>query len=255
MYRQLLLVSVFAVLPFSVAAQETPAKKWYFGVAVGSTQFDPPANNTLSEAQTAGSNPLTDALGNPLPGGTIDPLTPILPPVTGPDSPLPTNPLPTTPLPTIPLPTDPLIDTGSASSFEGNSFDIDGSNALARVVVGRQLWSFLSIEAGYGSLGKYEADFETGSAKTGKAKASVKAGFLGFQANTSRERKWGLFGKAGIAKWKVSGDLEEDGTDPYAGIGVFRMTSDSGRINLGVERFVIDSESVDAVTIEFIAQY
>lgn len=150
---------------------------------------------------------------------------------------------------------DLLTDFNSSSSIQANSVDLDKSSSMVRAVIGRQLWSNVSLEGGYTEMGEYEAEFDFGSNVTGTAEASARAVYFGAQIFTSRDKPWGLYGKGGLARWQLSGDLDDDGFDPYFGAGIARKFLKTGRINFGVERYIFDDDAIDSFSIGFIAQY
>lgn len=158
-----------------------------------------------------------------------------------------------------------IRDFNNATSSMASAVEIDDDGAAVRGVVGRKLSSFLAIEGGYAELDSYEADFDTGSGATTSEEVDARALFLGAQLFTAHENRWAAYVKGGVARWKLSGDRDnntsklisndEDGFDPYYGAGVSRKYLDAGRINFGVERFTIDDNAIDSLSIEFIAQF
>lgn len=130
-----------------------------------------------------------------------------------------------------------------SGSVDENVLD-DSDTALG--VSGGYRWGWLGLEVGYVDFGSWSRDFqgflEDDTPITAVSVAELQGWTVGVNARAQLSPKWSLTGRAGVFDWNTNAftdvptfaraDLDESGTDWYAGVGVAYSVTE--RFDLGV---------------------
>lgn len=154
--------------------------------------------------------------------------------------------------------------------FDVYDIDVDDSRSAFKIGLGTSLSENLSVEFGYTDLGEVSTAFTTTTTEPEKfldlARAIHPSSVEGFTASLNyqlwRHEDWFVNASAGLYLWESDFDSREvfsntqldsldgeDGTDFYLGLGANYRLSQRFQVNLEWERYFLDSEDVDLLTL------
>jgi len=156
---------------------------------------------------------------------------------------------------------------GSGSVDEDVLDDSDTTLAFS----GGYRWNWLGIELGYVDFGAWDKDFpgflDNGTPITANSVAELQGWTAGLNARAQLSPKWSLTGRAGLFRWDSNAftdvptfarvDLDDSGTDWYAGVGVSYSLTERFDLGLSYDHYRANGDTFDlspdvfSVTTEF----
>ena len=133
----------------------------------------------------------------------------------------------------------------------------DSDTTLA--LTGGYRWGWLGVEVGYADFGAYEEDFrgflEDDTPITVISIAELQGWTAGLNVRAPLSDKWSLTGRAGVFAWDTNAftdvptfdriDLDDDGTDWYAGIGVAYSVTEKFDLGLAYDHYRASGDYFD----------